>query len=245
VSGGAAVVEIRTAPLAVDGGALAAFRALLSPEEGARADAFAFEEPRRAFTVSRGRLRVLLASFAGGAPEGLRILEDDLGKPRLGGGCGQGRWRFNVSHSGGLWACAVALHREVGLDLEAVRPDRAVESITKRYFSPAEAAALTALPAAERTAAFHRIWTRKEAWLKARGFGITVPLDSFEVSLEAGDARLLATRPDPGEAARWTLRDLDFGGGFVGALCVEGAGPVEVRKQVDTIPDPIVPRRRR
>ena len=229
MSGGAAVVELRTAPLVVDDGTLAAFRALLSPEERARADGYAFEEPRRAFTVSRGRLRTLLASFAGGTPQGIRIFEDDLGKPRLGGECGQGRWRFNVSHSGSLWACAVSLYREVGLDVEAVRPERAVESITRRYFSPAEAAALLALPEGERSGAFHRIWTRKEAWLKARGFGITVPLDSFEVSHGAGDARLVATRPDPSEAARWTLLDLDLGPGFAGALCVEGTGKVDVR----------------
>ncbi|NUN53352.1 MAG: 4'-phosphopantetheinyl transferase superfamily protein, partial [Planctomycetaceae bacterium] len=165
----------------------------------------------------------------GGRPEGLRILEDDLGKPRLGGECGQGRWRFNVSHSGGLWACAVALNREVGLDLEEIRPGRAVESIMNRYFSPAEAAALAALPGGEREAAFHRVWTRKEAWLKARGLGISIPLDSFEVSHGPGEARLLATRPDPGEAGRWTLRDLDLGPGYAAALCLEGTGPAEVR----------------
>ena len=230
---GATVVEIRTAPLAADDAALAAFRALLSPGERARADAFAFEEPRRAFTVSRGRLRLLLASLAGGAPGARRLFEDDLGKPRLGGECGQGRWRFNVSHSGGLWACAVALHREVGLDVEAVRPERPVESIMNRYFAPAEAAAILALPAGERSAAFHRVWTRKEAWLKARGFGITVSLDSFEVSHGPGEARLLSTRPDPAEAGRWTLLDLDFGAGFAGALCVEGREGVAVRRTDD------------
>lgn len=229
MTGAAARVEVRTASLAVDDGALAALRALLSPGERARADGYAFEEPRRAFTASRGLLRRLLASFAGGEPAALRIFDDDLGKPRLGGECGQGRWRFNVSHSGDLWGCALALHREVGLDLEEVRPERAVESITKRYFSPAEGEALLALPEGERAGAFHRIWTRKEAWLKARGFGITVPLDSFEVTHAPGDARLLATRPDPAEAGRWTLVDLDLRPGFAAALCVEGTGPVEVR----------------
>ena len=76
----------------------------------------------------------------------------------------------------------------------------------------------------ERTAAFHRVWTRKEAWLKARGLGIAIPLDSFEVSHAAGDARLLATRPDPAAAARWSLRDIDPGPGFAG--CVAAEGPI-------------------
>ncbi len=200
----------------------APLEARLSPEERARADGFAFPRERRLFVASRGLLRGLLARLAGGTPSSQEIVLDGLGKPRLAGSCGQGRLRFNVSHSGGLWACAVALHREVGLDLEEVRPERGVESIMRRYFAPAESAALLALPEGERSAAFHRVWTRKEAWLKARGFGISVPLDSFEVSHEAGDARLLATRPDPAEAARWSFRDLDFGPGFAGALAVAG-----------------------
>ena len=202
---------------------LARFETWLTAEERVRAGGYAFPRERRRFVASRGLLRALLARLAGGSPVGQEVVVDGLGKPRLAGSCGQGRIRFNVSHSGDLWACAVGFHREVGLDVEELRPERAVESIIKRYFAPAEAAALAALPDAERPAAFHRVWTRKEAWLKARGFGITVPLDSFEVSHGAGEARLLATRPDPAEAARWTLRDLDLGPGFAGCVAAEGA----------------------
>jgi 4'-phosphopantetheinyl transferase len=201
---------------------LARLEGWLSGEERARAAAFAFPRERGRFVASRGLLRSLLARLAGGAPASQEIVADALGKPRLGGTCGQGRLRFSVSHSGDLWACAVALGREVGLDVEEVRPDRAADRIARRYFSPAEADALAALPGPERPAAFHRIWTRKEAWLKARGFGISIPLDSFEVTHAAGDARLLATRPNPAEAARWTLRDLDIAPGFAAAVAVEG-----------------------
>jgi 4'-phosphopantetheinyl transferase len=202
---------------------LTRFEATLSGPERARAEAFAFPRERRAFLASRGLLRELLARLAGGTPAGQEVVVDEGGKPRLAGSCGQGRLRFNVSHSGTLWACAVALHREVGLDVEEVRPDRAVKSIMTRYFAPAETDALLALPEPERVAAFHRVWTRKEAWLKARGLGIAIPLDSFEVSHAPGDARLLATRPDPAEAAKWTLRDLDPGPGFAGCVAVAGA----------------------
>lgn len=203
---------------------LARYEDSLSEGERARADAFAFPRERRAFVASRGLLRGLLARLSGGTPAGQEIVTDEGGKPRLAGSCGQGRLRFNVSHSGALWACAVALHREVGLDVEEVRPDRAVNSIMMRYFSAAETDAILALPGGERAAAFHRVWTRKEAWLKARGLGIAIPLDSFEVTHAPGDARLLATRPDAAEAAKWTLRDLDLGPGFAG--CVAAAGEI-------------------
>jgi 4'-phosphopantetheinyl transferase len=193
----------------------------LAPAERARAGAFAFPRERERFVASRGLLRELLGRLAGGDPCAAEILSDPGGKPRLAGSCGQGRIRFNVAHSGDLWACAVALHREVGIDVEAVDPSREVSRLAARYFSPAEADALAALPEGERGAAFHRIWTRKEAWLKARGFGLALALDSFEMSHAPGDARLLATRPDPAEAARWELHDLDIGPGHAAAVALE------------------------
>jgi 4'-phosphopantetheinyl transferase len=207
---------------ALDEEAAPSLAPLLSPAEEARAARFARDRERARFVVSRGRLRMLLAGLAGEEPMDLRIEEDASGKPRL---AGDARIRFNVSHSGALWACAVALRREVGLDVEEIRADRETERLAERTFAPAEAAAIRELPAAERGAAFHRCWTRKEAYLKARGPGIAeaIPLASFEVELRPGvPARLLATRPDPGEAARWSLHDLDLGPGFAGAVCVEG-----------------------
>lgn len=202
----------------------ASLEPLLSREEEARAARFAFPLERARFVVSRGRLRMLLARLSGGDPMDLRIENDPDGKPRLGGECGQGRIRFNVAHSGDLWACAVALHQEVGLDVEEVRADRDVDRLAEGSFAPAETAAIRALRSRERRAAFHRCWTRKEAYLKARGIGITVPLDSFEVEVRPGaSARILATRPDPADAARWTLHDLDLGPGFAAALCAEGS----------------------
>ena len=224
------VVDVWRTDLAVDEATLDRFRGTLSPGEREREARFALDRERRAFIASRGLLRTLLARSAGGTPAGQDLVEDALGKPRLAGSCDQGRFRFSVSHSGGAWACAVALHREVGLDLERVDPARDIDRISERYFSPAEVAALRALPEAGRGLGFHLCWTRKEAWLKARGLGISLPLDSFEVTLRPGEpARLLATRPDPAEAARWTLLDLDLGPWFAGALCVEGRDPVEVR----------------
>nr|AFB69900.1 phosphopantetheinyltransferase family protein [uncultured bacterium] len=195
---------------------------LLSPEEAARAARFVHARERARYTVSRGRLRMLLAGLAGADPMDLAIETGADGKPRVGG---DSRIRFNISHSGALWACAVALQREVGLDLEEIRPGREVDRIAERTFAPAETAAIRALPEAERAAAFHRCWTRKEAYLKARGFGIAeaIPLASFEGEVRPGvPARLLATQPDPADAGRWSLHDLDLGPGFAAAVCVEG-----------------------
>jgi len=223
-------VDLWKAPLEAGDAALERYRGTLSPAERERAARFAFDRERQAFVASRGLLRRVLSRLAGAPPGTLRIEEDALGKPRLGGECGQGRVRFNVSHSGGLWACAVALHREVGLDIERIDPARAGDRIAERTFSPSEVVALRALPEGERVAAFHRCWTRKEAYLKARGFGISIPLDSFEVTLGPGEpARLLATRPDPADAGRWSLVDLNPGPGFAGALCVEGREGAVVR----------------
>ena len=201
-------VEIVRGSLSADP---ARFEPWLSPAERVRAAGYAFPRERDRFVVSRGLLRETLAKWAGGTPAGQEILVDALGKPRLGGTCGQGRLRFNVSHSGDLWACALAVGVEVGLDVEEIRPERAVESIARRYFSPEEADFVLALDGAERAAAFHRVWTRKEAWLKAQGFGITIPLDSFSVI--RGD-----------RVGGWSLRDLDAGPGFAGALAVEEPG---------------------
>jgi 4'-phosphopantetheinyl transferase len=101
----------------------------------------------------------------------------------------------------------------------------AVLEIAQRFFSEAERTGLAALPAAAREESFFICWTRKEAYIKARGDGLSLPLDSFDVSFRATDAaRLLATRPDPGEASRWTVRDLPLGTGYHAAVAAAGSG---------------------
>ncbi len=223
------VVHVWRSSLDVGEGGEAALLCLLSSEEKARAEKYSFEKPRRDWIVSRGLLRSLLTRLSGEDACDHLLTEDEKGKPRLGGTCGQGRIRFNLSHSGDLWVCAVALHREVGIDVERSDADRPHERLARRFFSPAEREALLSLPAEELPAGFLRCWTRKEAFLKAKGFGITIPLDSFDVTLAPGDPpAVVATRFDPDEAERWSMMDLDVGAGFAGALCVEGDEP-EVR----------------
>ena len=113
--------------------------------------------------------------------------------------------------------------REIGVDVEQVRSDFELEAIARRFFSPHEQAQLATVPADETPAAFFRCWTRKEAYIKATGDGLSLPLTQFDVSLEAGEQNaLLATRPDASEVSRWLLRDVPGGSGYIAALCVRG-----------------------
>jgi 4'-phosphopantetheinyl transferase len=130
-----------------------------------------------------------------------------------------------MSHTDDLALYAVAMRREVGVDVERIVPDRADPLVAEQFFAPAEAAAFRAQPAILRERAFFDCWTRKEAYVKALGKGLSIGLSSFEVSLAPGESSaLLRTVDDSREAARWSLRDLDVGPGVSAALAVEGAG---------------------
>jgi len=147
------------------------------------------------------------------------------GKPEVAGDSSRRRLRFNVSHSHGLALYAVTYDLEIGVDVERIRLDLDSEKIPERFFSPREAAALRELPAEVRQEAFYTCWTRKEAHLKAIGKGITLRLDQFEVSLTPGEpAALLSIHGDPKGASHWSLKALDLGPGYAGAIAVKGHG---------------------
>ncbi len=201
-------------------------RGWLCAEERQRAARFRFARHRDRFVAARGQLREILAGYEDVEPAALRFAYGAHGKPRLAGGS----VRFNLSHSDGEALLAVAAGRDVGIDLERVRPDADCTAVARRFFSRAEATALLALPPAARAAAFFAVWTRKEAFVKARGDGLAVPLADFDVSIAAlGPVRLLRTAWDPAEAGRWSLRTLDVAPGFAAALAVFGPQP-EVRR---------------
>ena len=126
--------------------------------------------------------------------------------------------RFNVTHSGGIALLAFTRGREIGVDVEQVRHDFDPGAIARRYFSAHEQNQLADLPAEEKVDAFFRCWTRKEAYIKATGDGLSLPLSQFDVSLVPGETNaLLATRPDESEAASWLLREVPAGPGYVAA----------------------------
>ncbi len=146
-------------------------------------------------------------------------------KPALAADFAHSRLQFSVSHSGELVLVAVALGRAVGVDVERIRTDIAVGQIATRFFSAHEQDALARLAADRQHEAFFACWARKEAYIKARGDGLNLPLDSFDVEFLPGrPARLVETRHDPAEARRWTLQELDAGEGYQAALAVEGEG---------------------
>jgi 4'-phosphopantetheinyl transferase len=196
---------------------------LLVPEERDRAARFVFDRDRDHYVVGRGVLRILLGRYLGLPPELVPIAYGRFGKPELAAGSPHARLAFNLAHSHGFALYAFAQGRRVGIDLERVRPMPDAESIAARFFSARERAALSALPAGERVNGFFRAWTRKEAFIKALGEGLSRPLDRFSVSLGPGEpARLLEVADDPAEAGRWTLRDLDAPSGFLAALAADG-----------------------
>ncbi len=194
-------------------------RALLSAEENARAARFVRPEDRLRYEVSHVALRRILASYRQSEAGALRFMRGAQGKPALRDGAGL---RFSLAHSGAIALVAVALHREVGVDVEA-HASFDYEAMARTSFSPAEVEALLRLPAGERGLAFFRGWTSKEAYLKARGGGLRMSLQDFDVTL-GETASLSATRPDPGERDRWTLVRLEAETGYSAALAYEGVG---------------------
>lgn len=198
---------------------LAALRAVLATDERSRADRFHFERDQEHYTVARGTLRCLLALYLGVSPGSVALRYAAHGKPELAGG----ELQFNVSHSGGHAVFAFAWSR-LGVDIERHRRGRAELQIARRFFSEEEIAALERLPESARSGAFFRCWTRKEAYVKGLGAGLSADLASFDVALDE-PPRLLATRPGPGEANRWWMASLPLEAGWSGALAVEAPAP--------------------
>lgn len=202
---------------------VAALGALLAADERERAARFHFERHRRRYSVGRGALRELLGGYLGCSAAALRFGYGDKGKPFLAGGP---RLRFNLSNSSELALVAVAMDVEVGVDVEWLRPMPDALEIAERFFSDSEREVLAAVAEGERETAFFRCWTRKEAYLKAVGDGITAPLDRFDVTLAAGEPpRILALEGDPAPAARWALAHLEPAPGYLGALALPAPGP--------------------
>lgn len=197
----------------------------LAEDEQARARKFHFPIDRERFIVARGVLREILGLYLNRAAQSVSFRYGPHGKPALADESNGNTIHFNTSHSHDVALYAVTRGREVGIDLEFMRDGLEVEQIAERFFSQREIATLRALPVSLRKYAFFLCWTRKEAYIKARGQGLSLPLDQFDVSLTPGEpAALLRTRADPDEALRWSLQELSIGSGYVSALAVEGHG---------------------
>ena len=201
------------------------FLCTLDADEQTRAGRFHFEKHRRRFIVGRGVLRLLLGRYLDLRPEDVRFAYGPYGKPALDAAHHAATLRFNASHSHELAVYAFAQDHDVGIDVEYIKDDFATEEIAERFFSASEVQALRALRVEQRAAAFFRCWTRKEAYIKAIGSGLSHPLDQFDVTLAPNEpAALLRDHRDPDASAGWEMFNLDVAAGYVGALAVRTKG---------------------
>lgn len=188
------------------------FAAWLSGEERLRADAFRFPRDRRRYILRHGWLRGLLSRALDQAPAEIAIQRDPFGKPFV-----AGKLRFSLSHADGVAIAAIARGLEIGCDIAHLDPRVDMAAVVHSLFSASERAAWEALAPASRTAAFFRAWAMKEAYVKARGQGLALPLDRFEVALDpTAPPALLAG------CEGWSVRLIDIGETFAAAIVAAG-----------------------
>ncbi len=194
---------------------------LLSEDEVERAEKYYFPLPRNHFVAVRGILRLILAQYLSITPNKIKFKYNEYGKPMLSDE--KHGLNFNISHSGDKALFAFSLNRSIGIDLEKIRSDIEINNIMEKFFSPYENNKLLSLPADQQLKAFFKCWTRKEAFIKAVGKGLSIPLDSFEVSFLSNESpRILTVRNNPEEIFRWSLFDLSSDEQFCSAVAVEG-----------------------
>ena len=194
-------IHVWCASLATDEATFERLESTLADQERERARRFIFERDRDRYIAARGILRDLLGKYLHCAPRSIEFVYGPYGKPALASDALRPAICFNLSHSHGLAAVAIGQEREVGIDVELIRAEFASEAIAKRYFSAREIDELSRLPAELRTEGFFLCWTRKEAYIKAKGDGLQIPLDSFDVSLSPGRPATLSSVDQP----RWGI----------------------------------------
>jgi len=195
----------------------------LDEDERTRAERFHFTRDRERYIVGRGVLRSILGRYLNLKPDSVRFSYGPHGKPRLAERPSDCTLRFNLAHSNELALYAFTRGREIGVDVEYLRilPDQG--QIADSFFSPRENAILQALPASQRQTAFFNCWTRKEAYIKATGDGLSTALDEFDVSLNPGEpTHLVNVEIDCDESSRWTMKAFTPALDYVAALAVEG-----------------------
>jgi 4'-phosphopantetheinyl transferase len=196
----------------------------MSPDEIDGAGRFHREADRRRFVLCRGALRVILGRYTASSPAGIVLGRGPRGKPRLSAGVSGGCERsleFNVSHSGDIAVVALASDHAVGVDVEPIRALPEADRLAARFFSANEYAQYMSLDPAAHLEAFFRCWTRKEAFIKALGEGLSLSLQSFDVTLTPHDrAQILRIDGAPGEERQWSLHDFEPAAGYAAAVAV-------------------------
>ncbi len=200
-----------------------ALEQILAADERARANKFHFQKDRTHFVVARGILRAILGRYLSRDPRTLHFCYSQYGKPSLVSEACSDPLFFNVSHSHGMALYAISRTLNIGVDIEYMRMDIECEQIAVRFFSPYEVNMLLVVPKGVQHEAFFNCWTRKEAYIKGRGLGLSLDLNQFDVSLTPGEpAAILNIREEGQDVSRWSLHALSPGPGYKAALAIEG-----------------------
>jgi 4'-phosphopantetheinyl transferase len=218
---------LTTAPNAV----VTRLESILAADELNRAGRFRFAHLRHSFILARGALRILLGAYLDRPPSAIQFQYGSKVKPSL----ATAFPRFNASHSGDLAVFAFTANCEIGVDVDQIRPVPDMQDIANRFFCTEEAAELTSLPPDQQEQAFFLCWTRKEAYIKAIGDGLSAPLDNFHVTMQPGQpARFIHVEHDANAANDWKLYDLQLAPNYSAALAYRDAErPVVVSHIID------------
>lgn len=199
------------------------YESVLSAEEREKSAQFYFEKDRTRYIVAHGALRFIIAKYLDSPPERLVFRRNHYGKPSV----HDDAFSFNMSHSGDLVLMAIVKNRPIGVDVEMVKDGIDYMSVVENYFSDMEVAMLKQIPDSFRRNAFFYGWTRKEAYIKAKGMGLSIPLKSFTVSLAPGQpAALLDHHEDRSEVQNWTLKNIQLNKDYSAAVAVRGNGVI-------------------
>ena len=208
---------------------LAAYEALLTPEERARKARYYFEKNRHEYLLTRALCRGVLSRYEPVAPAAWAFSENSHGRPEIASPAGNGLC-FNLTNTNGLIACLVARDREIGVDVEDTERRGETVVIADRFFSPIEVSALHAVPEAGQRARFFDYWTLKEAYIKARGMGLAIPLDQFSFLIEPGEPIRIAFDPRlPDDPSTWQFVQHRPTGQHLISMAVRRRGEPDVR----------------
>ncbi len=216
-------VHIWKASLNVNSDKITTLKSILSNDEIDKADRFVFGRDQRRFIVARGLLRIILGRYLMVKPKKIKFIYNDYGKPALSYKFHKRKLHFNISHSNELVVFAITNKGRIGIDIENVHSMKDIEQIIERFFSIEEQEEFKTLPKYCQEQVFFKCWTRKEAFIKACGQGLTLPLNKFTVSVIPSEpARLKYIDNEIDKVDSWTMKEVIPIAGYVGTVVVEG-----------------------